>query len=194
MIKKLFVRLLEFFGIIKKVETNNTTTDSVVVEEKKEEVIVSTEDSNVVVTKDEDSTDVTVKVEEATEDDDSWFEYVAFDESTIEKIKDVFRPIVKKYYSGEGQNTYFEFMEGLIKHIKVYCTISDEGKLLSIRFSMSNAYIATDAFGAFINQYILKDFYAKIQDTALADIPLEINLENGVLKIRLVKFLNDTEE
>ncbi len=169
MIKQILFKILEFFGILRK------TTDD------------SKEDTST------DNTDVTIKVEEA-DDDDSWFEYVAFDESTIEAIKDVFRPIIKNYYSGDGKNVYFDFMKGIIRRIKVYCTISEDGKLLSIRFSLSDTYSATEEFEAFINQYILKDFYTKIENTSLANIPLEIKLENGVLKVRLVKFLDDVED
>lgn len=192
MIKKILLRILEILGLVKKVESSteddNSTTDDVIVVEKE-----TSTDSNITITKDEDSTDVTIKVQESDEDDPQ-FEYCVFDESTIELIKDALRPIVKKYYSGTGQNIYYEFMSGLVKRIKVYCTISEDSKLLSIRFSMSDTYNATEKFEEFINKYILSDFYAKIQDTKLGQIPLEINLENGILKVRLVKFLNDVTE
>lgn len=165
MIKQILFKILEFFGILRKTNSDTTTDTS-------------------------DSTDVTIKVEE-NEDNSEWFEYVAFDEYTIEAIKDVFRPIIKNYYSGEGKNVYYEFMKGIIRRIKVYCTISEDGKLLSIRFSLSDSYSATQEFESFINEHILKDFYSKIENTSLANIPLEIKLENGVLKVRLVKFLED---
>ena len=179
-LKSLFIKLLEFFGIIKKTdnssEVEKTTEDTT-------EVVPSTEEEK-------NTTDVTIEVNQPDEDD-TWYEYTVFDETTIELIKTVFRPIIKNYYSGEDQSVYFEFMNGLVKRIKVYCTISEDGKLLSIRFTSSDDY--NKLLQDFITKFILKDFYDKIANTALDDLPLEIKVENGIVNIKLVKFLNDEE-
>lgn len=128
-----------------------------------------------------------------TSDDISWYEYAVFGTEVIDKLKEVFKPIVKKYYDGEGKDEYFQFMDGLVKHIKVYCTVDDDGKLLSFKFTLADDY--NKDLHEFIEKFIITDFYAMIENTALGKIPLSLNVKDGIVEVRLIKFIgNDGEE
>jgi hypothetical protein len=127
-----------------------------------------------------------------TSDDVKWYEYAIFNEELIEKLKDVFRPIIKKYYDGEGKDEYYAFMDGLVKHIKVYCTVDEDGKLLSFKFTLMDDY--NKDLHEFVKQFIVKDFYAIIENTALGNIPLSLNINDGVIEVRLVRFLGSNGE